>query len=288
MGRVHRLQTVPPFGDLPTPDGVDVVGVDLPVGRLTAYRGLPDGPSRGSVLLVPGFTGSKEDFRPLVPLLRDAGWSVLAMSRRGQGDSAAPADPAAYTLDEEAADVVRVAALVDDGAPVHLLGHSLGGVIARAAAVASPSAFRSVTMLCSGPHGWPNRMFLARRLAAEQGNRALFDAQNPIAIGVADAALDQATRFARMRMDRSSTVGITTTAAILELADDTTAALRDTGLPTLVAHGEDDAAWPQVWQHDMAERLGARYAVIPDSAHSPAIEAPEATARLLDGFLADA
>ena len=38
---LHAFPTVPPFGHLPTPEGVDVVGIDLPVGRLTAYRVVP-------------------------------------------------------------------------------------------------------------------------------------------------------------------------------------------------------------------------------------------------------
>ncbi|WXF91679.1 alpha/beta fold hydrolase [Curtobacterium flaccumfaciens pv. flaccumfaciens] len=157
MTNLHDFPTVPPFGHLPTPDGVDVVGIDVPVGRLTAYRIVPEGVSKGTVLIVPGYTGSKEDWRTFLPVLRDAGWTAVAISRRGQADSAAPTEPRDYSLDEEAADVVRVARLLDDGAPVHLVGHSLGGVIVRAAALQDPTAFRDVVQFCSGPHGWPYR-----------------------------------------------------------------------------------------------------------------------------------
>ena len=58
MTNLHDFPSVPAFGHLPTPDGVDVVGIDLPVGRLTAYRVVPAGESKGVVLIVPGYTGS--------------------------------------------------------------------------------------------------------------------------------------------------------------------------------------------------------------------------------------
>ena len=54
-----------------------------------------------------------------------------------------------------------------------------------------------------------------------------------------------------------------------------------------IAHGEFDEAWPIDWQRDMAEQLEARYTVIPIGAHSPQLEAPDATAVALARFFAD-
>lgn len=287
MTTLHDFPPTDPFGHQPTPEGVEVVGVDVPVGRLTAYRVVPRGTSRGTVLIVPGYTGSKEDWRTFLPLLREAGWSAVAISRRGQADSAAPTDRADYTLEQEAADVVRVARMLDDGAPVHLVGHSLGGVIVRAAAIQDPSAFRDVTMFCSGPHGWTNRKVAERVIVSETcSNRALFDATNPLWAGRPDEELADDARFVRHRFDHTSVLSVLAGAAILEDPTDTTDQLRATGLPVLVAHGVWDAAWPIPWQRDMAERLGAEYEVIPDSYHGPQIENPHGTVRVFDAFLA--
>ncbi|WIB36413.1 alpha/beta hydrolase family protein [Curtobacterium sp. MCJR17_043] len=164
------------------------------------------GESKGTVLIVPGYTGSKEDWRTFMPLLREAGWTAVAISRRGQADSAAPTSPSDYSLDEEAADVVRVAALLDDGAPVHLIGHSLGGVIARAAAIASPGSFRSVVQFCSGPYGWPYRKVTELTILHDTGgnNRTLFDATNPLWAYRPDEDLPDDVRMVRDRFDATS------------------------------------------------------------------------------------
>jgi pimeloyl-ACP methyl ester carboxylesterase len=55
-------------------------------------------------------------------------------------------------------------------------------------------------------------------------------------------------------------------------------------LPTLVLFGADDDAWPTDVQRKMAARLGAPVAVVPNAAHSPAVENPTVTAQDLIAF----
>ena len=52
----------------------------------------------GTALLVPGYTGSKEDFIPLLGPLAAAGRRVVAIDMRGQYQTPGPDDPAAYRL----------------------------------------------------------------------------------------------------------------------------------------------------------------------------------------------
>ena len=54
----------------------------------------------------------------------------------------------------------------------------------------------------------------------------------------------------------------------------------------LVAHGDADDAWPPAAQQDMAARLGARHHVIAGALHSPNVEQPEQTIRVLLEFWA--
>jgi pimeloyl-ACP methyl ester carboxylesterase len=111
---------------------------------------LQAGPADGTpVLLVPGFTGSKEDFGPLFDPLAAAGLRPVAIDLPGQFESAGPDDPAAYSTDELGAWVRLVAAKLSGR--VHLVGHSFGGLVGRAAVLADPGAFASFVLMDSGP-----------------------------------------------------------------------------------------------------------------------------------------
>jgi pimeloyl-ACP methyl ester carboxylesterase len=137
-------------------------------GPLAALEALPQGPAAATALLVPGFTGSKEDFLAQLEPLADAGFRVLAIDLRGQCDSPGLADPAGYAAGTPgsagygssvfASDVrALVQSLATDGTgPVHLLGHSFGGYIVREALIGAwseqnPLPLASVTFLDSGP-----------------------------------------------------------------------------------------------------------------------------------------
>ncbi len=62
-------------------------------------------PLRGTVLLLPGYTGSKEDFTPVLAPLAARGYRAVAVDGRGQHASDGPADDeAAYAQDELAKD----------------------------------------------------------------------------------------------------------------------------------------------------------------------------------------
>src|SRR5947209_19202740 len=77
-------------------------------GPLAALDTGGDG-ERGTVLLVAGYTGSKEDFAPLLAPMAAVGLSAVAIDQRGQFESPGPDDPAQYSIDALADDVLAVA-----------------------------------------------------------------------------------------------------------------------------------------------------------------------------------
>ena len=283
---------------LDLPDRVRKVTIETGRGSFAALEAMPGRGvcERRPALLVPGYTGSKEDFLAVLQPLAAAGRRVVAIDQRGQYETAAAGSPAGYAPDALAADIIAVAATVSqqDGG-VHLVGHSFGGLIARQAALAPGSGFCSLTLLGSGPAGLAGpRAETVRSLLAQLAAERPEQLPQRIAQVWEHHLEPQATAegvpmpiigFLRDRLTRTSAAGLIAMGEYLLAAPDRTAALAElSSAPVLVLYGENDDAWPPEVQDQMARRLGAERVCIPAAAHSPAVEAPETTAGTLTAF----
>ncbi|MFD9303691.1 alpha/beta fold hydrolase [Streptomyces sp. NPDC060048] len=260
-------------------------------GEFAVHEAAPGGRLRGTALLVPGYTGSKEDFIGLLAPLAAAGYRVVAVDGRGQHESGGPRTQAPYALEELARDVLAQTAALGAG-PVHLLGHSLGGLVTRAAVVRDPAPYASLTLLSSGP-GAVCEEQRARTKLLVSALEAMGDDMPGIwaamrSMDPRDQAPDSAELAAFLRARWLGTVPeqlITTGRALIDepdRIDELTAAAP--GLATLVLSGASDPVWPVECMDDMARRLGALRVVIPGTEHSPNAEDPAATAAALIRF----
>ncbi|MEU8102549.1 alpha/beta hydrolase [Nonomuraea muscovyensis] len=274
---------------LTLPPGVAPQKIETPQGSFAALEALPVSGvvERWPALLVPGLTGSKEDFIAILQTLAQSGRRVLAVDLRGQYETPGPDDPSAYTCAALGADIDLLAQATGGGEPIHLVGHSFGGLVTREAVVDGRTKFASFTLMGSGPAAIVGRRAHHSRTlmkeVPEQGLEEVWHSRfEPEALnaGVPDDIL----AFLRKRLLANSPTALACMAEQVVTMHDRTDELRQVEVPTLVLYGEHDDGWPPETQSEMAAALGAESVVVPGAAHSPAVEAPETTAAALVRF----
>jgi pimeloyl-ACP methyl ester carboxylesterase len=284
------------------PDGVRRITILTDRGRFAALEALPASGvcEREAALLVPGYTGSKEDFLAVLDLLADGSRRVVAVDMRGQFETEGTDDPDGYSAAALAEDIV---AIIRAARVRHVLGHSYGGLIAREALLAGggpAGGVASLTLMSSGPAalGGPRAGDVRAMLAVLGVHDGSMPAAATLRAGLAElwreylepqavaaGVPDPVVAFLGQRMLGNDPAGLVLMARHLLAAPDRTAELaRLAGVPVLVIYGENDNAWSPAAQENMARRLGASRVCIPEAAHSPAVEAPATTAGALTRF----
>lgn len=248
--------------------------------------------AKGTVLMLPGFTGSKEDFTLLHEPLGARGYRTVAVDGRGQYETDGPEhDEAGYAQAELARDVLaQVAAL---GTRVHLLGHSLGGQIARAAVLLDHAPFVSLTLMSSGParisDSQQQRVKLLRdaldTMTMAEVWKVIQAMGPPEEVGAPAPAHgpDEPERL-RARWLGTRPAQLLATGRQLCTEPDRVGELAAVPLPFHVLSGAYDDTWPVPILDEMAVRLDARRTVIDGAEHSPNTDRPEPTARALADF----
>jgi len=249
----------------------------------------------GTVLLLPGYTGSKEDFAPILDPLRDRGFRAVAIDLPGQYESAGPDDEAAYSPLALGEVVAGVTAELAEQGPVVLLGHSFGGLVARGAVLAG-APVAGLVLLCSGPAAFHSGQRLESLrvgdpVLRQQGKAVVYDGTVAVDRAVRKVVPVAVAEFLRRRFLDSTTAGLLGMGAALQNEPDRVDQLRQalvvTGVPAAVVAGRDDDAWPLVDQQDMALRLGTELVLIEQAAHSPAVENPDGLLAVLLPMLDD-
>lgn len=223
-----------------------------------------DGPE--TVVLINGLADEQETWAYQTPALLEAGYRVLTFDNRGIGRTDKPAGP--YSSELLAADAK---ALVDHLGitDFHLMGVSMGGMIAQAYALAYESDLRSLTLACTyaAPGPFCSRMFaLWADVAAVQG----------VPTVMRDVTLWAFTQdFFRIREDelvefetamRFMTQPLPAYLAQLAVIQqhDTRSEVGSLTVPTLVIAGEEDILIPTRLSHDLHDLIhGSTWATTP-------------------------
>jgi pimeloyl-ACP methyl ester carboxylesterase len=292
----HRNTPPARGGGMPTEEwrtgaGPDIVDVPdwstSPPGAVRSEFPAPSGPLASlsigqsedeSIVLVPGVTGSKEDFSLMMPLLAAAGFRVFSYDLAGQYESleAGPENleppQARYDYDLFVNDLIAI--LESMGTPSHVLGYSFAGIVAQMALSRRPELFSSLTLMSCPPEpgqsfrGLPFLGRLGGMLSGRLGSAVMIWAIRRNLNHVPPSRL----RFVRYRFSLTRRKSVTDVFDLMKHAPDLRATLRSVPLPKLVAVGEHDV-WPLVLHRRFAAEIGARLSVYPGG-HGPCETSP--------------
>jgi 3-oxoadipate enol-lactonase len=244
------------------------------------------GGSGPPLLAIVGMSGTRASWgEAFLGSLREH-FEVIVYDHRGTGESSRMEAP--FAIADLAADA---AGLLDalDLESVHVLGISMGGMVAQELALAHPASVRTLALgctYCGGPGAALTPPAVGARLAESlrSGDRELA-IRTGWEICVAprlrdDAELYATHREAVLRRRVSRTVILAQMQAIA--AHDTSARLGRLRMPTAIVHGELDDLIPVCNAHVLAGHLpAARLEILPDAGHYFFKEAPLHAAELV-------
>lgn len=246
-----------------------------------------------ALVLVHGFGGAKEDFFDHIDEL-SADHTVVVFDHRGHGQSDGPVEPECYSFDRLAVDTLAILDALGIES-FRLLGHSMGGMVARRIVLAQPDRVEALILMDTSPGPVPGMdadiIELGANLALDEGMdelKSVMDAFEPLGTPANERL--RAERIGYREFEESKWANLSPTmwaVLVREIRDqpDQLASLAQVGCATLVLVGEQDEAFVKV-SHQMAEIIpNARIVVIPDAGHCPQFENGDAWYEALSGFL---
>jgi 3-oxoadipate enol-lactonase len=242
---------------------VDVAGRELRVA--TSGRGAP-------LLCLHGLVDTLEIWDPVAAPLAERG-QVVRYDQRGHGESGAPPGPC--TRRDLADDAVAVLDAFGIERAIWL-GHSMGGIVAMAAALAHPRRVAGLVLIGTASQcsqkvaGWYEQIARAGETDGTDGlARAIYGERTRRRVLGDGAAIAQVTRALQSLWD-----------------EPLTPELHRIECPVLLLVGEKDPMGPRASEIIAAELPNAELEVVPDCGHWIHVEAPDVLLRAYDRWFA--
>ncbi len=212
-------------------------------------------------------------------------YQVITPDLRGHGKSDKPKEH--YSVPLFSADITQFIKTVVNQ-PVHLIGHSLGGMVAFQLAIDHPELLKSLTIINSGPSViFPSlisrvrflmRLLSVRLFGMHQISHALAKMLFPN-----PQQLSLRTQFIHRWMENDPHAYLNSLHAFHDW--DVTAKLSSIKCPTLIVGSDHD--YTPIAYKDFYTRLipNAELAIIPNSYHMANLDQPDEVNKALDNFL---
>ncbi|MBV8804326.1 MAG: alpha/beta hydrolase [Sinobacteraceae bacterium] len=233
------------------------------------------------IVFLHGYIDSWRSFERMFPHLAQ-NFTLVAIDQRGHGDSDA-ADT--YAIADFVADAVELLE-TKAGGPVHLVGHSLGALIAHRIAAQRPELLKSIVLI-GGAVSSRGNAGLAGLL------EGLKDLPDPVPYAFA-YDFQKSTAYQPLEEEVLETYvqesmkvrGLAWREALRGLVEDPLQPGAAPTLPTLVLWGAHDEVFPRPDQEKLrAWLVEARYINYDDLGHAPQWERPERVARDIAAFV---
>ena len=238
------------------------------------------------IVLIMGLSFSHEMWYRVLPCLTSS-YRVILHDNRGVGRSDTPSGP--YRIKQMARDAVAVmsAAGADKA---HVMGASMGGMIAQELALLHPERVASLLLGCTSHGGilarWPKFVRPRGSIRQSESNRRTRE-RALIPLLYADS-----TPLERIHedLDVHRRCAVTNRGVINQLAGillwSSYRRLPRIGVPTLVVHGDQDRLVPPANGKVVASRIpGAKFQLLPKAGHILMTDQPDACERLMLDFL---
>ena len=238
-------------------------------------------PKAPPLLLIHGFTDTSRSWSTLAPLL--GRHRLIIPDLRGHGGSDKPA--CCYAIGDLAHDVRLLMDAMKIGR-AHIVGHSLGSIVAQRLAADHPERVNRLVLIGStglpavarGDWLWTNIMSLRDPIDRDSAFiREWVSGATPV-----DPQLLEAVRPETVATPLHVWKGVAR-----ELAVTATGRLAaDIAAPTLILWGDKDSAFGQDAQAELRRQLpGARFLAFPGQGHNLHWERPDLVAAAIDRFL---
>ena len=241
------------------------------------------------LLLIHGLGYARWGWEPVLPELAEQ-FDVILFDNRGIGESDAPPGP--YTVAEMAADAVQV--LDETGvARAHVVGTSLGGMIAQELALAYPERVDRLVLACTTPGGQKAHpmpqvtvALMAEAATLEPAVALRRFVENALAPATVEAHPEIVEQIMAHRLATAQQPAAWAAQASAGATFDAYDRLGALAAPTLVQHGDEDVVVDPRNADLLVELLpDARLERVPGTGHLFFWEAPEQFVASVAAFL---